>query len=154
MANNTNITRWNPFRELAAMQSTMDRIMDDTWRDVRPFVGAHNLPLDIYESGDALIVKADVPGVTADNIDVNLHDNVLTISIDIPEPQVEEDTKALVQERFYGKLTRRFGLNTPVNADEIDAIYTDGVLTLTLPKLEEARPRQITIKSGNLISSN
>lgn len=149
----SNIVRWNPFRELAAMQSAMDRMFDETWRDVRPYMSQNNLAVDVHEDENSYIVTADVPGVNPDNIDVTLHDNVLTISVEIHQPEIEEGRRVHVQERFYGQLTRRFSLPQPVDNENVEATYDSGVLTLTLPKTEEAKPRQIKIKNAGLIRS-
>ncbi|MFW5691162.1 MAG: Hsp20/alpha crystallin family protein [Chloroflexota bacterium] len=148
-----NITRWNPFRELAAMQSAMDRIFEDTWRDLRPGMLDSNMPIDVHETDEAYTVVADLPGVTSDQINVNIHDGVLTIAVEIAQPEVDENTRVLAQERFFGKLTRRFSLPHKVDTDNVEATYDNGVLTLTLPKAPEAQPRKISIKAGNLLKS-
>jgi len=149
------IVRWNPFREIAAMQNMMDRLVDEAWQDVRPFNGNNTLPLDIHENEDSYIVVANIPGLNPDDININLHDNTLTIDVEIAQPEVAEGTRVLVQERFYGRLTRRFGLPQPVNTENVEATYDGGVLTLTLPKTAEAKPRQIPVRGGNkAIASN
>ena len=147
------ITRWNPFRELAAMQSAMDRFFEDTYRDARSGLG-NNLAIDAHETPDAYVIIADLPGVSPDNINVNLHDNALSIGVDVPQPEVEENTRVLVQERFYGKLTRSFSMPQKIDAEHVEATFDNGVLTLTLPKAAEAKPRQISIKNGKVLKSN
>lgn len=148
------VIRWNPFRELMAMQNAMDRIFEDGWQDVRTTLG-NNLPIDAYENDDAYMIVADVPGIPADAINVNLHDGTLTIQVEIDAPEADENRRILLQERFFGKLTRRFNLPQRVDVDKVEAAYDNGVLTLTLPKAEEARPRQISIKSnGGLLKSS
>lgn len=148
------VIRWNPFRELAAMQSAMDRLFDETWRDMRPDTLAGSLAIDVHETDDAYTVIADVPGVPADQIHVNLHDDVLSIGYEIAAPELAEGERALLQERFSGKATRRFSLPQKVDADKVEAAYQDGVLTLTLPKAAEAKPRQISVKRGGLLKSS
>lgn len=147
----TNITRWNPFRDLVTMQSAMDRLFEDTWRDIRESGIRGHLAVDVDENDDNYVVKADIPGVNAEDIHVNLHDNTLTIDVEVQQPEVDENTKTLAQERFYGRLSRSFTLPHQVNAEDVEAEYNDGVLTLTLPKAEEAKPRQINVKAGNLL---
>lgn len=147
------IVRWNPFRELAAMQSAMDRLFEESWRDLRPAFMDSNLPIDVHETDNAYTVVANLPGVNPDQINVNIHDGVLTIAIDIPQPQVPENTRVLLQERFFGKLTRRFTLPQLVDMDGVEANYDAGVLTLHLPKSPEAQPRHIQVKANKMLSS-
>lgn len=131
--------RWNPVQELADIQRAMNRIMEETNR---------TLPLDIHERDDAYVIAANIPGVNADDIDIRLHEDVLTISAEIPAPQVEENTRVLVRERGYGKYSRSVTLNFPVDADKIEAAYENGVLVLVLPKLPEAQPRTIKVRAN------
>ena len=145
----TTVIRWNPFRELAAMQSAMDRMFDDAWR-----TNGYNLPIDVHETEDNYLIVADIPGVNPDNININLHDNVLTIGIEVPAAEINEDTRVLLNERFTGNLTRRFTLPQTINEDAVEANYDAGVLTLTLPKAEEVKPRQIRVKNRELLQSS
>jgi HSP20 family protein len=147
----SNVTRWNPFREIAAMQNAMDRIFDDALRGTP--LNTNNLPIDAHESDEAYTLIANVPGVPADHIDVNVHDGTLTINVTVEKPQAEEGTRELIQERFYGKMSRSFSLPQKIDVENVEASYDEGVLTLRLPKAPEAKPRQINIKSGNLIKS-
>lgn len=150
------IVRWNPFREMVAMQSAMDRIFDETWRDARPYWTENNLPIDVQENEDAFTVVANIPGVNADDINVNLHDNILTISFETTQENdnQDENKRVLIQERVYGKFSRSFRLGQHVNAENVEAAYDNGVLTLTLPKSEEAKPRQITVKNGKTLPAS
>ena len=147
-----NIIRWNPVREMAAMQSLMDRMFDDTWRSVRPFADVEGsvLALDVHEDKTNYIVTTSLPGINADQIQINLHDDVLTIEAEIPAKKIEnEDTRALMQERVYGKYSRQIRLPQAVNAEKVEAQYEDGVLTLTLPKADHVLPRSIPVKRLN-----
>ena len=152
-----NIIRWNPVREMAAMQSLMDRMFDDTWRSVRPFaeVEGSTLALDVHEDKETYVVTTSLPGVSADNIQINLHDDILTIEAEIPQKKVEQEgTRVLVQERAYGKYSRQIRLPQAVNSDKVEAQYEDGVLTLTLPKADHVLPRSIPVKRLNNGSAN
>lgn len=148
------VIRWNPFRELAAMQSAMDRIFDDTWRDARPALMGNNLSLDVHETDSQYTIVANLPGVNADDISINLHDGTLSISVEIPQPTVDENTRIVLQERFFGKLSRRVSLPQPVDADNVEATYNEGVLTLALPKTAEAKPRAIPVRTTYMIKDN
>jgi HSP20 family protein len=147
-----NVIRWNPVREMAAMQNLMDRMFDENWRAVRPTNALQGTPLalDVHENTTSYTVTTALPGVNADNIQINLNDDVLTISAEVNEQQFEgEGTRTLMQERTYGKFSRRIRLPHPVNSEAVEAQYVDGVLTLTLPKAENALPRNIPVKHLN-----
>lgn len=146
------IVRWNPFRELAAMQSAMDRIFDESWRDARPYWNENNLPIDVHETADNYTIVANIPGANPDDIDINLHDGVLNIGFEINREESSEESRVLVQERVHGKFSRSVRLGQNIKADAVEANYNNGVLTLTLPKAEEAKPRQISVKSANTLT--
>ncbi|MBC6937782.1 MAG: Hsp20/alpha crystallin family protein [Chloroflexi bacterium] len=149
------IVRWNPFREMAAMQNMMDRMFNETWRGLGPSwgetgLGAFNLALDIHETDTDYTVTTDLPGVTAEHINVKFQDGALLIEAEIPEQTVQkEGQRVLLQERRYGKFSRSVRLPQPVNVANVEASFQDGVLTLTLPKAEEAQPRLIPVKAGS-----
>ena len=150
----TNITRWNPLREMAAMQNALDHIFDDTWRGWQPVFGEggngmNNLALDVHENDGEYIVTTELPGVQADNINVRLHNDMLTIEGEIPERTVEkEGTRSLMKERYYGRFSRTIRLPQPVKREKVEANFENGVLTLTLPKAEEAQPKLIPVKTN------
>ncbi|MDX2160240.1 MAG: Hsp20/alpha crystallin family protein [bacterium] len=141
--------RWNPVRELAAMQSAMDRLFDETWRTVSPTndTTEYRLALDVHEAGDHYTVLASLPGVAADSLNVSLHDDVLTISAALPAAPAAEGVRVLLAERTEGKVSRSIRLPQPVNADAVEASLDAGILTLRLPKVPEVQPRTITIKT-------
>lgn len=140
------IVRWNPFREMAAMQSAMDRLFEDSWRGMQSTLTRGTLALDIHESDAAYTVTAALPGLTADQIQVTMHDGVLTISAEVPQPAAAENSRVLLQERVYGRLSRSVTLPEAVDNGAVEATYENGVLTLTLPKVPEAQPRTIPVK--------
>jgi HSP20 family protein len=151
------IVRWNPVREMAAMQNAIDRMFEESWRSVRPTVAGNALPLDVYETDSAYTVYTALPGVTPDQISVSLHDDVLTISGEVAQPVISEDANArvLLYERSYGKFTRSIRLTQPIDQEHIEAAYENGVLTLTLPKAPEAQPKLIPVKTnGHAASQN
>jgi HSP20 family protein len=143
------LIRLNPFREMAALQSAMDRMFDETWRNVGGTTSANVLALDVVDNGESYHIIANLPGVTADNINVSLHDGTLTIHAEITKPEAGEDSRVLLQERIYGKFARSINLPQPVNIDDAQADFNDGVLTLTLPKTPEVQPRQIPVRVSN-----
>ncbi|HEX2906492.1 MAG TPA: Hsp20/alpha crystallin family protein [Phototrophicaceae bacterium] len=149
------LVRWNPLREMAAMQSVMDRMFNDTWRTMGGWsgeegIGAFSLPLDIHETDKEYTVKTDLPGVSADHINIKFQDGLLLIEGEIPEQTVQQEgQRALLQERRYGKFSRTVRLPQSINVSSVEATFHDGVLTLNLPKAEEAQPRLIPVKTGN-----
>lgn len=144
------LVRWEPFRDMLNMRREMDRLFDNFFA---PFTTSEwkatpnwGLAVDVSENEDAYIVKASVPGVSPEDIEVTLTDNVLSIS-GTSQGEVEtEGEKYHVRERRFGHFSRTLTLPTPPKADAIEAIHTNGVLTLTLPKAEETKPKRITIK--------
>ncbi len=140
------VVRWNPFREMAAMQSALDRMFEDSWRGAG-FTFTGSLPLDVYETDEAYTVIAAVPGLDADQFNIKLHNDTLTISAELPKPEVAEGTRVLIQERPFGNLSRSVTLPQPVNHNAVEANYQNGVLTLTMPKSPEAQPRSIPVRA-------
>ena len=150
------ITRWNPFRELAAMQSAMDRLFDD-WRPYMEEgrVVGNLLAIDAHEDEKSYIITTELPGVKSENINIRQEGEYLLIDAEIPETTVErEGQRSLIKERRYGRFTRRLRLPQNVDFAKSEANYEDGVLTLTLPKAEQPQPKVIQVKSkapnGNL----
>ncbi len=144
-----NIVRWNPVREMDAMQNAMDRLFDETWRNWQPFYsaesGANALALDVHENDNSYVVTTALPGVQPENVNIKLHNDLLTIEGEIPQ-QTTENARSLMQERFYGRFSRTIRLPQPVNRDAVEAVFENGVLTLTLPKSPEAQPKTIPVK--------
>lgn len=139
------IVRWNPIREMAAMQSAIDRLFENTWRDVQPNLNGNFLAFDVHETDSAYTVVTPLPGMNSDHIHLSLHDGVLTVGGELPAPQVDENTRILMQERPYGKFSRSISLPRPVDADNVQAHFENGILTLTLPIVPNAQPRTIAI---------
>jgi HSP20 family protein len=110
-----------------------------------PFLGGWLPPVDIYEDKDNLTVKAELPGMKKEEISISLHNGYLTLSGERKEEQKYEGADASRSERLLGRFQRTVNLPCQVNADAIKATYTDGVLTVVLPKAEEAKPKQIPI---------
>ncbi|HRL12418.1 MAG TPA: Hsp20/alpha crystallin family protein [Aggregatilineales bacterium] len=140
------ITRWNPIREITAMQSLMNQLWDQVSSEESGMVG-RTLALDIVDGREAYTVKTALPGVDSENIRVNLEDNYLTIEAEIPEHTVErEEDKIIVREMSSGRYARRVRLPQTVDGSKVEAQYQDGILTLTLPKVAEAQPRSIPVR--------
>lgn len=144
------IVRWNPVREMALMQNTMDRLFNDTFQTWSRTQQTLQMPLDVFETDNGYVVAAALPGADASNIHVSVHDGVLTITGEVAAftPQ-GENVRTLVSERINGKFSRALRLPQPVDADNIEAIFENGVLTLNIPKTPEAQPRMIPVRTSN-----
>jgi HSP20 family protein len=101
--------------------------------------------LDLYEDKDNLFVKMDLPGMKREEIEVSLHEGSLSISGERKSEQKHEAAEVYRAERFFGRFQRTVTLPTPVAADKVKAEYKDGILTITLPKTEEAKPKHIDV---------
>lgn len=146
-----NLVRFNPVRDLDSLQNQVNRLFSTFSADLdmngtRP--NSWFPPVDIWETADAVIVKAEVPGVNSKNLDIRLENNVLTIR---GERQLDrENTNGDYYhriERHYGVFTRSFTIPGYVDDGHIKADYKDGVLKVTLPKKESAKPRRIELVS-------
>lgn len=145
-----NLIRWNPMREMMSLRDEMDRLIDQTFSggSLGPWQSSTNwgLALDVAENDDAFIVTASIPGMKPDDLDITITDNVLTIKGEYKADKTIEEEQYHIRERRYGSFGRSITLPVAVNADEVDANYENGVLTLTVPKAEEVKPRRITVK--------
>jgi HSP20 family protein len=152
-----NIVRWNPFREMAAMQTAMDRLFEDAWRGNWPQTGrwpSFDTPaLDVHENDTAYTVTTPLPGVDPQKINVRLQNGVLTISGEFEETKKDENAKPVIQERYYGSFSRSITLPQSVDSDKVEATYDNGILTLNLPKSPEAQPKQISIKTNKMLEN-
>jgi HSP20 family protein len=143
------IVRWEPFREITSLRDAMDRMFEEGfWRPPVPFGGwsEGSLALDMYETEDTVVVKTAIPGMKADDLDVSVTGNTLTIRAETTEEEEIKRERYLRRERRHGSYARSVTLPNGLQADRAEADYTDGVLTLTFPKAEEVRPKTIKVK--------
>ncbi len=141
------ITRWEPFRGVNTLQDQFNRLFNDVFdrKGEESSLTAWAPAVDIYETEHELVVKADLPEVDPKDLDIRVENNILTIRGERKfEKKVNEDNYLRV-ERAYGSFARSFTLANTVNPDAIKADYQNGVLTLTIPKREEAKPKQIKV---------
>ena len=141
------IAHLEPFRGLSALQGQFNRLFNETFRNQaeESALTTWAPAVDIYETPNELVVKADLPDVNEKDIDVRVENNLLTIRGERKfEKSVSEDNYLRV-ERTYGAFSRSFSLPNTVNAEAIGAEYKNGVLTVTLPKREESKPRQVKV---------
>jgi HSP20 family protein len=129
---------WPTFGRLANLQDELDRLFESPLTAWAP-------ALDVHEHKDGFTIKVELPGLKREDIEVSLHDGALVISGERKAEAVQEDTEVHRQERYYGKFSRALTLPAAVAGNQVKAQYKDGILTVTLPKAEEAKPKAITV---------
>jgi len=143
------LTRRNPWREMRTLREAMDELMEESFvrprrRQMEQPERRWRLPLDVYTTAQEIVIVASLPGLTPDEVDVTIDDDRLTIRGELRSPL--ENVDYLFQERAYGPFSRTLTLNVPVDTGQAEAVFENGVLTLTLPKAEESKPRTIEVK--------
>ncbi|MGH7953920.1 MAG: Hsp20/alpha crystallin family protein [Limisphaerales bacterium] len=139
---------WPGFGRLTSLRDELDRLFESPLTELArtsALLTGWTPALDVHEEKDNFIVQAELPGLKREDIDVSLHDGVLTISGERKMEKKHEDAEIYRTERFYGKFQRTVSLPTSVAADKVKAEYKEGVLTITLPKTEEAKPKHIDV---------
>ena len=137
--------RWDPFREMASLQRDINRLFEGSSGRQNGF-GETRFPLmDVSESEHGIIVRALLPGLSRDDVKISLHQNVLSISGERKPPEVPDNARVVRSERSAGRFQRTLRLRRPIQVDSVTAKLVDGVLTLSLPLQEEAKPRQIEV---------
>ena len=136
------------FGRLSSLRDELDRLFESPWTELArtsQLLSGWTPALDIHEDKDNFIVRAELPGMKREEIDVSLHDGALSLSGERKMEQKFEEAEVYRTERFFGKFQRTVSLPAAVAADKVKAQYKDGVLTITLPKTEEAKPKQISV---------
>ncbi len=142
----SNLMRYNPVRDWLSMSTMLDKFFDDAYFPTRE--GAFGTPnVDVIENNDTIVVKAELPGIKPEDIDVRVEGNTLLMRGEGTEETEEKEGRYHVHERRQASFARAIPLPTGVNTDKANAEFENGILTLTLPKSEEAKPKQISIKA-------
>ena len=142
------IERWDPFREVVSLRDAMNSLLQESF--VRPggeprAGGFATLPLDVAETENEFVVKASLPGIKPEDVQITVHGDTLTIRGESKAEEEKQGQTWHLRERRSGAFQRSLSLATPIDADKANARFEHGVLTLTLPKSEQARPKQIKI---------
>ena len=143
--------RWDPFRDIESMQDLMERMWEGRWgrsRGEGTEMSTVALPLDIWETANEVKVQASLPGVQPQDVDIRVEGNLLTIRGQSSTEEETKDENYLRRERRFGRFYRQISLPTTVQSDKADATFENGVGTITLPKAEQARPKQIPVRAG------
>ncbi len=142
------VVRWRPLEEFRNLREEMDRRFQKFYRTVEEnsegICDCYPL-VDIEETKDEFIIYAELPGVAAEDVKINMADETLTISGEVKEPDRMDERKFHRIERTYGKFQRSFYLPVPIEGEKVKASFKNGILTITLPKKEEVKPKEITI---------
>ena len=142
------IERWDPFREAVSLSDAMNALLRESF--IRPSnvpgqSGAGLLPLDVSENENDFVIKASLPGVRPEDVQITVHGDTLTIQGETKAEEEKKGERWHLRERRFGSFQRSLSLATPVNSDKAQATFEHGVLTLVLPKSEHAKPRQIKV---------
>jgi HSP20 family protein len=145
------LIRWEPAREISTLRDRMDRMFSEAfgraWGSEEGLAtGVWVPPVDVFETGDSIVLKADLPEVDKNDVDISVQNNMLTIRGERKREHETKEKDFYRMERSYGTFSRSFSLPPTVDAEKIDAGFADGVLTLTLPKREGSKPKQIKVK--------
>jgi len=141
-------TTWPSFGRLSDLRDEIDRLFESPLTELTRtsnLLSGWTPALDVYEDKDNYTVKAELPGMKKEDIEVSLHEGSLSISGERKSEAKHEDAEVYRAERFFGRFQRTVSLPSAVAADKVKAAYKDGVLTITLPKTEEAKPKHIDV---------
>lgn len=137
---------WSPFNRLTTLRDQVNRLFDlpeDSGDG--GFFGRWTPPLDVYQDKDNVFVKTELPGLKKEEIEISLHEGVLSIGGERKREEESQKGEVFRSERFFGRFQRSVTLPATVDSTKVTAAYKDGVLTVTLPKAEEAKPKQIQV---------
>jgi len=148
----TVMTGFRPLRDFMTLRDAVDRLFDDNFANSGNWYSlagsGRYLPIDVYETQDEIVVRAHVPGVSPDELEVNYQQGVLTLRATMKGVESQDGWRWYVREIGAGEVTRQITLPRGIDVDQASANFENGVLTLTLPKSATAKPRRITIGNG------
>lgn len=149
------LRRWEPFSEMRRMQENMERVWRGSYvnQDNNTEIEEWAIPLDVVEEGDSILVHASMPGVNPDDIDVTVENDVLTIKGRSSVEREHKEGNYLMKERRTGSFHRSLRLPDTVDADRAVSHYEQGILTVTLPRIEAKKARKLTVISGQVLES-
>jgi len=142
------VVRWNPIRNFVSVQDELDRVFGRTWRTDENGARVWQAPVDVEEQPDRYTLHLELPGLKLEDIKITLEDNTLVIRGEKTRTEEQKNATYHRLERVYGTFERSFSLTHAVKSDKIEATYRDGVLEVSVPKAEEAKAREIPIKTA------
>ena len=144
----SNLIRWEPAREMMSLRDAMDRLFDDAFTRPLSLRDGWSVPaIDMFQTDDEIVVKAALPGMKSDEVQINITGEVLTLKGEVKQNQEMEEKAWHIREQRFGSFERSIALPTDVVADKARADFENGILTITLPKAEEVKPKTIRIKT-------
>ncbi len=144
----SNLIRWEPMREMVTLREAMDRLFDDAF--TRPFdlTAVSSSPaIDMFQTEDEVVVKASLPGIKSEQVQISVTGDTLTIKGETQQNNEVKEKAYHIREQRWGSFERSVLLPTSVVSDKAKAEFEDGILTITLPKAEEVKPKLITVKA-------
>lgn len=144
----SNLIRWEPMREMMTLREAMDRLFDDAFTRPISLSGGSAMPaIDMYQTGDEVVVKATLPGLKAEDVQITVTGETLTLRGEYKQESEQKEATYHIREQRSGSFERSLLLPTDVKADKARADFEDGILTVSLPIAEEVKPKSITIKA-------
>jgi HSP20 family protein len=144
----SNLTRWEPVREMMTLREAMDRLFDDAFTRPISMSGGSIVPaIDLYQNADEVVVKASLPGLKAEDVQISITADLLTLRGEFREESEQNEKTYHIRENHYGSFERQVMLPTEVQTEKAKADFENGVLTIVLPKAEAVKPKTITIKA-------
>ena len=144
----SNLIRFEPMREMVTLREAMDRLFDDAFTPSMHTTGGWQIPaVDLYQTDDEIVVKASLPGLKSDDVQISITGDMLTLKGEFKQEEDKKEKAYHLREQRYGAFERTFALPTDVVADKAKAEFENGILTITLPKAEEVKPKMITVKA-------
>ena len=146
-----NIVRWEPFSDVVGLRRTMDRLLEEEFANPYRALGVMEkheaIPLDVYQNANEVVVKASLPGIKSEDVEISITGDTLTIKGEAKEEKEIKKEDYFCQEQSYGTFSRSVVLPADLKFDDIEATLEDWVLTLSIPRAEEKKPRTIKIKT-------
>ena len=146
----SNLIQWEPAREMMTLREAMDRLFDDSFTrplSIRDGWSMTSPAIDMYQTENDVVVKASIPGIKAEEVQINITGDVLTLKGEVKQEEERNDKAWHIREHRFGSFERSVALPTAVKADKAEAVFENGVLTITLPKADEVKPKTINIKA-------
>ena len=146
--------RWEPFRDLMSLRQAMDRLFEDSFVQpsrLWPGLGGGDIALDVYQTANDVVIKAALPGVKPEQVDISVTGDTVTIKGEHKEEREVKEKDYLLKEHRSGSFSRTVTVPVPVQSDKAEATFENGVLTITLPKQEKVKPKQIKVKPKAVI---
>ncbi|MGE5378092.1 MAG: Hsp20/alpha crystallin family protein [Bacteroidota bacterium] len=146
----SNLTRWEPAREMMTLREAMDRLFDDAFTrplSIRDGWSMATPAIDMYQTDNDVVVKASIPGIKAEEVQINVTGDILTLKGEVQQEEERKDRAWHIREQRFGSFERSVVLPTDVKSDKAEAVFENGILTITLPKADEVKPKTINIKA-------